>query len=323
MNYLTKSIPRFNLVLLPLLLLPLSNHSLSQDISYQTYVYKTVDGLEIHADVYQSADKHIRPAILYFHGGALIFGSRKWIDSIQLKHYIDAGFNLVSVDYRLAPQVTATEIYSDIKDAYIWLIENSENLLIDKNRIALVGHSAGAYLALLGGTRFQPRPTAIVSFYGYGDITGEWYLTPSQFYLQQPSVSRQSADNIIGNFAISEDITAVRLPFYIYTRQQGLWPALVVGKNPALEPDIFRALSPVYNIDSQYPPTLLLHGDADTDVPYSESVSLDRELEKYSVRHKLITLKGRDHLFDRDMSNPEVATAFSEVLAFLHNEIGP
>src|SRR5438128_441296 len=72
--------------------------------SKQTIVYKTVGECRIHADVYRMPGDDVRPAILWIHGGALIVGSRENIRTEQLKRYLDAGFAVVSMDYRLAPE---------------------------------------------------------------------------------------------------------------------------------------------------------------------------------------------------------------------------
>jgi len=74
-------------------------------------------------------------------------------------------------------------------------------------------------------------------------------------------------------------------------------------------------------VTKDYPPTLLLHGDNDTDVPYEQSVLMARELERRGVQHELVTLTGRGHGFDGPMWDPVVAQTFDRVLAFLHQQL--
>ena len=52
-------------------------------------------------------------------------------------------------------------------------------LKIDPNRIVVTGGSAGGYLTLVTGYRVNPRPRALVAFWGYGDLVGDWYSRPS------------------------------------------------------------------------------------------------------------------------------------------------
>lgn len=85
----------------------------AQDPAKRTYTYKTVRDLLIHADVYRTPDAIIRPAILYIHGGALIMGNRSWLNPVQAPKYLDAGYAIISIDYRLAPQTKLNEIIND------------------------------------------------------------------------------------------------------------------------------------------------------------------------------------------------------------------
>ena len=122
----------------------------------------------------------IRPAVVWIHGGALIMGHRENINSRVKQMVLDAGYTLISIDYRLAPESKLPAIIEDLEDAYTWIREKGPELfLIDTSRIAVMGGSAGGYLTLTAGFRCKPRPTVLVAFYGYGDLIGDWYSTPS------------------------------------------------------------------------------------------------------------------------------------------------
>ena len=84
----------------------------------RTYTYKTVGDCAVRADVYQIPGEAPRPVILWLHGGALIFGNRASIPRYQLERYLTAGYAVVSVDYRLAPETKLEAIIDDLKDAY-------------------------------------------------------------------------------------------------------------------------------------------------------------------------------------------------------------
>jgi len=81
----------------------------------QTFTYKVAQDCEIKADVYRKADRVVRPAIFYIHGGALIVGNRRAVAADQLQRYIDAGYAVISVDYRLAPETKLKGIIEDIQ----------------------------------------------------------------------------------------------------------------------------------------------------------------------------------------------------------------
>jgi acetyl esterase/lipase len=289
-----------------------------------TYVYRVASNCELQADVFRLPGNAVRPVILWLHGGALIFGSRHTLAPDQLERYLHAGYTVVSADYRLAPEVKLPAIIEDLQDAYRWLRAQGPGLLhIDPERIAVIGHSAGGYLALMAGFCLRPRPKALVSFYGYGDIAGTWYSRPDPYYCQQPAVPKEEADRAVGNRVLTGTHFEghpflERYRFYLYCRQQGLWPKAVTGHDPDEEPGWFDPFCPLRNVTEEYPPTLLVHGDQDTDVPFEQSVLMSEELERHGVEHRLMAMAGRGHGFDGEgMKDPTVAGVFEQVLAFL------
>lgn len=294
---------------------------LAVDYTKSTHTYKTVDGLDIQADVFRAAGDDVRPAIFWIHGGALISGHRGNLRTEQLQRYIDSGFVVVSIDYRLAPETKLPEILADVSDAWNWVQSKGPAMFhIDPNRIGVVGHSAGGYLTLTCGYRLKPRPKALVPFYGYGDIVADWYSKPDPFYLKQPAVSKEEAYSSVGTTPIANPSQQnQRGKFYLYTRQQGLWPLLVAGVDPAKNPRAFDPWCPARNVTRDYPPTLLLHGDADTDVPFSQSEQMDRELTRAHVEHELIRVPNGPHGFDGRMSkDPAIAAIFDRAVEFLN-----
>ncbi len=292
-------------------------------IQQQTYVYKTDGQCAIHADVYRAQGDDIRPAILWIHGGALIFGHRGTINQVQLSRYLEAGFVVVSIDYRLAPETKLPGIIEDLEDAYRWMRSRGPELFrVDPDRIAVVGHSAGGYLTLTAGYRLHPRPNALVAFYGYGDIVGNWYSRPDPYYLKEPEVTKQQALGGVGSRPISEALDeSARWPFYLYCRQQGLWPREVVGIDLSEGLRKFDAYCPVRNVTKDYPPTMLLHGDKDTDVPFQQSADMAAELERAGVVHEFVPIPNGEHGFDREMTDPLTASAFNKVIAFLARNV--
>jgi acetyl esterase/lipase len=298
---------------------------LNKDRSYskKTYVYKEVDNHQIHADVYRYPGSCKQAAIIWIHGGALIFGSRTGIPEEQLEFYMNAGYTVVAIDYRLAPETKLPGIIQDLEDAYTWVVSMGPDLYgIDPERIAVVGHSAGGFLTLMAGWRTTPTPRALVSFYGYGDITGPWYAEPDPFYCKRPAISKEIALQSVGDSILSG--ASVRTPdynrgnFYLYCRQNGLWPLKVAGEDPHKKQEWFRQYESIQNISGSYPPTILLHGENDTDVPFGQSEMFAAELKKMGIPYQFIRHKEWGHGFDRaGLEDPLVGAAFKDILNFL------
>lgn len=268
---------------------------LAQPPEPKTVTYKTVGDCQIKADVYQPADAGLRPAVVRIHGGALIEGSRK--NPGVRAEALGRGWVFVSIDYRLAPETKLPEIIADLQDAWGWLRgEGGRQFGIDPQRIAVDGGSAGGYLTLMSGFCVEPRPRALVSYFGYGDITTPWLSKPDAFYRQQPLVSKEEAQQSVGSRPLSEAPgSSPRRRFYLYCRQQGIWPNEVAGHDPKTEPKWFDDYCPIRNVTAAYPPTFLVHGTADTDVPYDESKNMAVRLAEAGVRHEFVTVKGAGH----------------------------
>ena len=290
-----------------------------------TYTYKTVGDCEIKADAYRPASGgELAPVLVYIHGGALIYGSRKHINRRQLELYQAAGYVVVSIDYRLAPETKLPGLISDLQDAFRWIHDSGRELFGgDVRRIGVVGHSAGGYLTLMSGFCVAPRPKALVAFYGYGDIVGDWYSKPDPFYCQQPRVSEAESGRFVEGPVISEPYAGRgKDKFYLYCRQNGLWPQEVGGQNPESNPAFFIPYCPVKNVTDEYPPTMLLHGNKDTDVPYEQSVLMAATLKERGVQHRFVTIKKGGHGFDGNMDSPLVQDTFRHVVDFLDAHLG-
>lgn len=293
------------------------------DAQPKTFIYKKLPGCNIRADLYRppGADGQV-PLVVYIHGGALIAGSRQEVVGQHLDRYLAAGYAVVAFDYRLAPQAKVPAILEDVDDAFRWIRDRQAELGVDASRLAVVGHSAGGYLTLAAGARVLPRPRALVSFYGYGDLAADWYAKPDPFYCRQPLVTAEAAVKAAGQKLVSHP-QRDRWPFYLYCRQNGLWPKEVAGLEPHTQRDELLKYCPQYNVPADYPPTMLLHGDADTDVPYRQSTDMAVALSLAGIEHELVTIPDGRHGFDCDKSSPAAQAALDRAMAFLARHLQP
>jgi acetyl esterase/lipase len=272
---------------------------LKAEVRVTTYTYKQAGELKIKADVHTSAERSPRPVLVWIHGGALIMGHREGIDQRLKQAVLDKGYAVVSIDYRLAPETQLPRIIEDVEDAFRWIRDKGPELFdADPRAIAVSGGSAGGYLTLVTGYRVKPRPVVLVAFWGYGGLVGSWYSEPSPHPRHhEKKLTRDEAFKQVSGLPISDsrDRQGDGGGFYQFCRQQGLWPKAVSGWDPKTEPEKFAPYMPIKNVTPDYPPTLLIHGEIDTDVPYEESEMMATELKRNTVEHRLISVPGGEH----------------------------
>lgn len=292
-----------------------------------TYTYKEVDDLKILADVYQPVgEAAARPVVVWIHGGALINGNRAGVPRRLLTPLLKAGCVVVSIDYRLAPETKLPEIIADLEDAFRWIRTDGPDLFAaDPDRIAVMGGSAGGYLTLAAGYRVQPPPQVLVPFWGYGDLIGSWYSEPSPHPRHRGTIyTREEAFAQVDGPPISDSRERKGNGgiFYQYCRQQGIWPREVSTWDPKEEAERFFPYMPVKNVTEDYPPTLLIHGTDDTDVPYEQSVMMAEQFREHGVEHRLITVEHGEHGL-AGAAPADIDAAYEEAIAFVLNRLKP
>ena len=289
-----------------------------------TWTYKRVGDLELEADLYGPDDLDGEPVVVRIHGGALIMEHRDTVPPWLLEACSHHGWALVSFDYRLAPETKLPEIVADVEDAFRWLQGEGPDAPGRPGPIAVVGGSAGGYLSLVTGSRVRPRPAAIVSLWGYGDLVGEWYSRPSPHPVHHTIVmSRREALRQVSGPPVADERRrdGNGYAFYLHCRQHGLWPEEVSGWDPVRHADRFVPYMPVRQVTAEYPPTLLIHGEQDTDVPYERSVEMAAALRDHGVEHRLIGIEGAEHGLDG--ADPRtIDDAFAQAVAFLERHLG-
>jgi len=293
-------------------------------IATRTFTYKRVGDLEIKLDVHRADDQVSRRVAVWIHGGALINGGRQGVSGRVKKDMLKAGFALVSIDYRLAPETKLPGIIEDLEDAFKWIRQHGPaRFNADVSKIAVIGGSAGGCLSLTSGFRVQPPPDVIVSFWGYGDLIGPWYSKPSPHARhRRSSMTEAQARRVMAGPPVvnARDRLGDGGAFYQYCRQTGLWPRHVSGHGPEKEPEWFFPYMAVKNVSEDYPPTLLIHGDRDTDVPHEQSVMMAEQFRRHGVEHRLISVKNGEHGL-AGARREDIEAAYAAMLPFIRKHM--
>jgi acetyl esterase/lipase len=116
-----------------------------------TVAYKTIEGIDpdlLSLDIHASADASNAPVVMWVHGGGYFIGDKANQMRYKITLFNSEGWILVSVNYRLStPDKGAAQYpdhFMDVAAAVAWVHENIPAYGGDPNRIALLGHSAGA-----------------------------------------------------------------------------------------------------------------------------------------------------------------------------------
>jgi dipeptidyl aminopeptidase/acylaminoacyl peptidase len=166
--------------------------------------------------------------------------------------------------------------------------------------MVVFGGSAGGYLTLLSGYRVSPKPKALVSLYGYGQLNADWYTKPNPYpgynkrEVTRDEAMQQTDGTIISDGAKRKGNGGL---IYMYYRQNGLWTSQVSGfSQDSLATEIVQ-YEPAKNVTRDYPPTLLIHGTQDTDVPFEESASMAEQLKEHGVPYIFLPIQKGEHEF--------------------------
>ncbi|KAF4759599.1 hypothetical protein N7455_002984 [Penicillium solitum] len=280
-----------------------------------THVFKVVDGLSLEIDVISPPTKEENsPVLLHFHGGFLVLGEKTtfpphWlINACQKRDWTYA-----TASYRLLPEAPGHEILQDATDAVNWVYAN-----ISK-RVIIAGSSAGGYLALAAAAHpATPRPLAVLSIYGMLDPASERYIRPGQ-PLRGPvddevkaleKIEAAMRNDAIGGYPFPVSPPVDRRFGWIRALHQAARYADVLARKPGLAGRIAgegvgavevedRVLFPAsFGLKEGFPPTVLLHGDADDLVGFEQSVAVSRALEAFGVDVSLECAEGQGHGFE-------------------------
>ena len=136
-----------------------------------TIQYKTVTGVDanlLSLDIYHFGQTTPqKPVVVYVHGGGFAIGDKANNMTNKQNLFSSLDYILVSVNYRLSPETYSTDpnrvMYpthnNDVADAIKWIFDNINNYGGNPQKIALLGHSAGAHLVALSGTSNIFLPT--------------------------------------------------------------------------------------------------------------------------------------------------------------------
>ncbi|MDE2976842.1 MAG: alpha/beta hydrolase [Acidobacteriota bacterium] len=112
--------------------------------------YLTADGYESKLDVMTPRGQGPVPTLIYIHGGGWVGGTKE-SSVLRALPYLEMGWAVVNVEYRLGRNALAPGAVEDCRCALRWIYENAEDYNIDTSRLVVSGASAGGHLSLTTG----------------------------------------------------------------------------------------------------------------------------------------------------------------------------
>jgi acetyl esterase/lipase len=228
--------------------------------------YISQGGAELAMDIYARRDVTTpQPTLVFFHGGFWVAGSKD-AQTLAILPWLEMGWNVVNVGYRLGGTAPAPAALVDAFCALRFVGTEAARFNIDTQKIVVSGQSAGGHLALSMGMipdtegfsagcpeGTTPQVAAVINWFGVTDVQDVIEGTNAQ-----PNAAR--------------------------------WFA---GVNDARA--LAQQVSPMRYVRNDLPPILTIQGDADPIVPYAQGVALHRALATTNVRNQLLTIPGGGH----------------------------
>ena len=229
--------------------------------------YLTAGGHEVKLDVYQRRGMTTpQPTVVFFHGGFWVAGSKE-ASLTALLPWMEMGWNVVNVEYRLGRVAPAPAALEDCFCALRFLNTNAKTYNIDTSRIVVTGESAGGHLSLAMGIipaesegldrecagAPLPKVAAVVNFFGITDV---------------------------GDVIEGKNRRDAAMQWF------GSMPNRM---------EVAKRVSPLTYVRAGLPPILTIHGDADPVVPYDEAVRLHAALTKAGAVNQFLTIPGGKH----------------------------
>jgi acetyl esterase/lipase len=217
--------------------------------------YKNINGKSLQLDIYKPKNLvRQAPLLVFIHGGGWRSGQRSDY-LVYLIAFAKKGYITATVSYRLLEIAPYPACVEDISDAVQWFYNNGEKFGYDPGRIALIGGSAGAHLALLAA-------------YGWKNNDNR----NDTSIINEATHHIKAVVDIYGPVDLTTD----------YARNHSLVTSFI-ARSFVEVPELYTEASPAHYLNKNNPPTLILHGTSDQLVPVSQSDNLKTKLDSLGV----------------------------------------
>lgn len=233
--------------------------TIQRNIHYDRYPATVLDVLQP-----KQLGEAVAPGVIVFHGGGWVHSGKETAYRSLCLPYLERGFVVANVEYRVASQAKAPAAVTDALDATRWFFKHARQYHVDPKRIVVTGGSAGGHLALMVG------------------------MTPKSAHLGP--VSPIAA--VIDGYGITDAVELLNGP------HRQFWADDWIPAGPR-RVEVAMHVSPMTYVRHDLPPIFLAQGADDHTVPVEQSVRLHDALEMDGVPTELVIVPGAKHGFNR------------------------
>ena len=249
---------------------------------YEDIEYAKAGRTSLELDLYRpSGYGYDLPAIVWTHGGGLVGGDKADVDQI-CQSIAQAGYVVVSLNFRSSEEAIFPASVYDIKAGVRWIRGNADEYDIDSTKIGAIGSSSGGHLASMLGTSGD-----------VDDLEGELGDHTDQSSSVQAVVDMFGPVNLVtltadcaGECVIDHDAPESPESRYLGCTLPDCLDQAAVA-------------SATTYIDANDPPFFILHGDEDPTIPMAQSTKFARSLDQAGVDAQMTVARGYSH--DRGM----------------------
>ena len=253
-----------------------------------------MDGKDLALDLYVPAGVKSPSLVIWVHGGAWRSGSKAKVP----KAFFENGFAVASLDFRLSTEARFPASVHDIKAAIRFLRANAKTYGYRSDSIVIAGDSSGGHLATLVGVTN-----------GNKELEGTVGNNLDQSSDVQAIIDYFGASNLT-------TILSQSTPHGLSVRKPAL--ELLLGALPENAKALAELASPVFHIDRNDPPLLVVHGDQDPQMPINQSHELEGKYKELNLDFSFDVVHGAAHGGEVFYSGVYLEHA----LAFMHRTLG-
>lgn len=241
----------------------------------QDVIYGRKFGVALTLDVFRPAQANGYGLVFMVSGGW--FSSHEAINAGFLAPFLDRGYTVFAVVHGSQPKFTVPEVIEDVNRAMRFIRHHAAEYGVKGDRLGILGASAGGHLSLMIGTRGGPgRPDANdpVDRESSAVAAVACFFPPTDFLNYG-----QPGENAVG-IGVLKDFKPAFGPR---------------SDTPEGRVELGREISPLYFVNSNLPPTLIVHGDADKLVPIQQAEIFVAKAREVGATAKLVVKPGAAH----------------------------